>query len=273
MKIRIALAQMPIQKHCAATNLATAESYIKQAKRQRAQLVALPEDFVLGPLAGRVELADGKGQYRQAMQAMAKTYGIDLIAGSIIEQTKHGLKNRAYYFDAQGRQLACYEKVNLWLTERTYIKAGTQAVVAKTRFGKIGLTICWDLVFPELFRQLVRKGAEIVVCPAFWRYGDAGDGLQYDRLAEVHFVNACTTARAFENEMIVCFVNGSNEADKMIHTDKLIGRSQISMPFRGSVARLDHDRGGLLVYTVDTSILKTAEASYQIRGDLKRRVR
>jgi predicted amidohydrolase len=145
--------------------------------------------------------------------------------------------------------------------------------VARTRFGRIGLAICWDLAFPEHFRQLVRQGAELAVCPAFWRYGDAGDGLKHDRMAEVHFVNACTTARAFENEMIVCFVNGSGETDPAGHADKLMGRSQISMPFRGSAARLDHDRSALLVHTVDTSILKTAEASYRIREDLKRRVR
>ena len=67
--------------------------------------------------------------------------------------------------------------MNLWIPERSYLTAGNTTSVFQTRFGKVGLSICWDLAFPEFFRALVRRrGARLVFCPSYWVGKDAGIG-------------------------------------------------------------------------------------------------
>src|SRR5262249_44463271 len=148
-------------------NLAKAEYFIQEAVEQQAQIIVFPEDFVLGPLNGRADLADFDGRYIRHFQELAVKYNVDIAPGSIIERDETGLYNTAYYIDHAGKILGRYRKVNLWLPERSYLDPGRRAVACSTRFGKIGLAICWDLAFPELFRALVAEGAEIVLCPSY----------------------------------------------------------------------------------------------------------
>jgi predicted amidohydrolase len=155
MQITIAVVQFEIAQFAPASNLAKAERFIEEAVEQRAQLIVFPEDFVMGPLNGRADLADFDGHYVKHFQALAQRYEIDIVPGTIIEGDETGLYNTAYYIDCTGAILGRYRKVNLWLSERSYIDPGHQAVVCETRFGKVGLAICWDLAFPELFRAMM----------------------------------------------------------------------------------------------------------------------
>src|SRR6266702_2238894 len=72
------------------------------------------------------------------------------------------------------RAFADYEKVNLWLPERSYITPGEQITVFNTVYGRVGLIICWDLMFPEVFRSMVNQDVDMVICPSYWCFEDAG---------------------------------------------------------------------------------------------------
>ncbi len=270
MQLTIALVQFAITQFQPETNLARAEHFIQEAVTQQADLIVFPEDFIMGPLVGRVDLADFEGRYLQQMQKLAVQYAIDIAPGSIVEGDLSGLYNTAYYIDRSGTVLGRYRKVNLWLSERGYIEPGYEAVVCQTRFGKIGLTICWDLAFPELFRALLAQGAEIVLCPSYWCFEDAGIGRQYAPDAEVTFVDALCTARAFEQEIILVYANAAGSLDLDNEHMELIGHSQVTVPFKGALQRCTHNRETLLVQTLDTTILSHAETAYEIRSDLHR---
>ncbi len=269
MQVNIASVQFAIQQGAPAQNLRRAEHFIKEAASQ-ADIVVFPEDFVTGPLNGQRTLADYEGRYIRHFQQLAAQYAIDIVPGSIIEGDNTGLYNTTYYIDRTGSIKGRYRKVNLWLPERSYVTPGTEFPVFATRFGNVGLLICWDLMFPEAFRALVRQGVELVFCPSYWCFEDAGVGLQHNPDAEVQLVNALCVARACENEIILTYVNAASSAQK---GDGLIGRSQITVPFKGAVLSAQHTHEALLLQTVDTALLTDAENAYEIRADLQGRLR
>jgi len=268
MTFRIALVQFESKQFEPEANLDKAEQLVGQAAAAGAQLVVFPEDFVTGPLSGRLDLADRKGRHREALRAIARRHAVDLVAGSIIEGEGDRLFNTAYYIDARGEVLARYSKANLWLAEKPWCTPGRGAVVCETRWGRVGLAICWDLAFPELFRDMLRLGAEVVVCPSCWCFEDAGTGTRHNPNAEVAFVDSLCVARAFENEMVVAFCNVAGGFAGSKGACHSIGHSQVAVPFKGAAAILGHAREEILVHEVDAAILAEAEVSYEIRKDL-----
>lgn len=270
MQLNIAVVQFEIEQFAPDKNLARAERFIQEAVAQQAQMIVFPEDFVMGPLNGRADLADFDGRYVKYFQALAVKYAIDIVPGSIIEGDETGLYNTAYYIDRSGEILGRYRKVNLWLSERSYIDPGRDAVVCSTRFGKIGLAICWDLAFPELFRAMIAEGVQIVLCPSYWCYEDAGIGMQHDPNSDVKFVDALCTARAFEQEIILVYANAAGTFNLGEEHGTLLGHSQVTVPFKGALHMCDHNREEMFVQSVDTAILADAETAYEIRSDLSK---
>lgn len=270
MQITIAVVQFQIEQFAPERNLARAEQFIQAAVAQQAQLIVFPEDFVLGPLNGRADLADFDQRYVRHFQTLAAQYAIDIAPGSIIEGDETGLYNTAYYIDHTGALLGRYRKVNLWLSERSYLDPGREAVVCDTRFGKIGLAICWDLAFPELFRAMVTQGAELVLCPSYWCYEDAGIGMRHNPDSEITFVNALCIARAFEQEIILVYANAAGELNLGEEHGTLIGHSQVTAPFLGALHLCADNQETMFVQSVDTALLADAETAYEIRRDLQK---
>ena len=273
MRIKIAVVQFAIQQFAPLENLGKAEQFIKEAVSQQAQIIVFPEDFVTGPLSGNNAFADYERRYVKHFQQLALQYSIDIVPGSIIEGDSTGLYNTTYYIDRTGEIQGRYQKVNLWLPERGYITAGTGIPVFHTRYGKMGLIICWDLMFPEVFRAMVRQDVDIVICPSYWCFEDAGEGIRHDARAEIKLVKALCVTRAFENEIVLVYANAAGSANFEGVEEHLIGRSQITVPFKGSLQLLDHNKEAMFIQEVDTAILQDAEKSYEIRKDLKTRVK
>jgi predicted amidohydrolase len=272
MDVNIAVVQFAITSAAPEENLKKARMFVEEAAVQ-ADMIVFPEDFVTGPLCGNRTLADYKGQYRGYFQELARQYAIDIVPGSIIEGDQDGLLyNTAYYIDKTGTIKGRYRKTNLWLPERTYLTPGDEVIVFDTEYGKVGLIICWDLIFPEVFRMMVRQGVEIVICPSYWCYEDAGVGLRYDANSEVKLVNALCVARAFENEVVVVYANAADSINiQQSQQERLIGQSQITVPFKGVLHLLSHAREEMFMQKVETDILRDAEAAYEIRKDLLER--
>ncbi|MDO8444121.1 MAG: carbon-nitrogen hydrolase family protein [bacterium] len=270
MKLKIAVVQFDIKRLAPDDNLEKAEKFIDKAATSDADLIVFPEDFVTDPIVGIKEFADSAHKYRDHFQNLAKKYSIDLVPGSFIEEGNGKLYNTAYYIDSNGKVLSRYRKINLWHPERRCFTPGQETVAFDTRFGKVGLIICWDLIFPEVFREMARRGVEIVICPSYWCSGDAGKGIDYDTNSEIKLVNSLSVGRAFENEIIFVYCNAAGKLNLGKYSDTLIGHSQITAPFHGSIKRLEHNREEMFIQEVDTAILKVAEKAYKIRADLNK---
>ena len=270
MQLRVAVVQFEISQFTPQENLAKAEQFIQRAVTSAADLIVFPEDFLVGPLNGRDDLADFDQSYVKHFQQLASQYHIDIVPGSIIEGDESGLYNTAYYIDRSGDILGRYRKVNLWLPERSYVTPGNDITVFATRFGKVGLIICWDLMFPEIFRAMVKEGVEIVICPSYWCLEDAGNGQQFNPHAEVMLVNALCIARAFEHEIVLVYANAAGKTNLDGNKYTLIGQSQVTVPFKGPLDIVMHNDEAMFVQEVDTAILAIAEESYEIRSDLQK---
>ncbi len=162
-------------------NLVEAGRLIQMAKQQGAELVVLPENF---PIMGVEESDKVKirepykdGRIQTFLSEQAKKYGIWIVGGTVPLQCDDPKKIIAacIVYNSEGEVVARYEKIHLFdveldneesYKESETISNGRDTVVVDTPFGKLGLAICYDLRFPELFRQLADKGAEIIAIPS-----------------------------------------------------------------------------------------------------------
>ncbi|HOX08359.1 MAG TPA: carbon-nitrogen hydrolase family protein [Planctomycetota bacterium] len=271
--IRVALAQMPVNWKEPEANVQRAEALIAQAAGMGADLAALPECFV-APARERSEAIPGPLSRR--FSALARKLRIHLVMGSIGERCGEQLFNTACLIDDRGWLIGRYRKRFLWFTERALGTAGTSAPVFRTRLGRIGLAVCWDLAFPEHFRELALAGADLTVCPAYWQAGDRFGRLSPGQArkvvllpgAEEFFVNSCVAARAAENGMAMAFVNAVGRTRVQGRSDRLIGLSQVVVPFRGTVASAG-DAPALVVADVDMGLVREAERVYALREDAR----
>lgn len=159
-------------------NLAEVLAGIDRAARMGAQFVSLPETWnYLGEKAGQAAAAVSiPGDLTGILADKARQQGIWLHAGSILEQTGSGkLSNTTLVFDPGGEIVATYRKIHLFdvdiegqpaFRESDSIAPGDQVVTFDMDGTKVGLAICYDLRFPELFRLLALAGAEIIMLPA-----------------------------------------------------------------------------------------------------------
>ncbi|MFM1892110.1 MAG: hypothetical protein RLZ44_1187 [Pseudomonadota bacterium] len=163
-------------------NLLETEKLVEQAARKGARLVVLPENFAFMGNTCRevtkVREAAGAGQLQDFLSQLADRLDIWLVGGTIPLQANDPAKARAacLVFDDRGRLAARYDKMHLFdvqlaenaerYEESAIFEPGDTAVVLDTPFGRLGLAVCYDLRFPELFRHLVDQGAEILALPA-----------------------------------------------------------------------------------------------------------
>lgn len=264
MIIKVAVVQMAISIFDAEAALIKAKSYIKKASG-RADIIVFPEYLISWNFTG------DENYYRKEFQNLAKEYGIDIVTGSMLTKSKNKLFNTTYYISSKGKIKGTYKKINLWHLEKPETSPGNEICVFNTKFGRIGLCICWDLAFPEIYREMVKKKALIVICPSFWNNQDASPkGLKYNPLAEQLFIDSCCVSRAFENEIIHIFCNAAGEEKNQGYKKILAGHSQITVPFKGAIKKLNHNKEEMFIQEIDTSILKDAEKAYKIRADLKK---
>lgn len=273
MQCRVAVVQYRVKQFDHKKNFRTIERYIAKAAKKKADIIVFPEDAVEGWIKYRPDLVDYQHARCAQFQKLAKQYKIAIVPGSIMEGDAKGIYNTTYFIDSDGSILGTYRKVHLWLPERGAYTPGHTSVVCQTKFGKIGLAICWDLAFPELFRSMARKNAQIVICPSYWCYEDAGRGQLYDKRSEEKAIDAFCVERAFENEIILVFCNAAGVQVFGHNREKLVGHSQVTEPFKGVVKKFNHHREGMFIAEVDTSILRQAETSYKIKNDLRKNLR
>ncbi|MBD3319352.1 hypothetical protein GF342_05585 [Candidatus Woesearchaeota archaeon] len=266
MKFKIAVVQLEIDVCSAKETFKKVEPYIRKASG-RADIIVFPEYLISW------NFEDVGKQYVKRFQELAKKYTIDIVTGSMISQYKKKKYNTLYYISSNGKIKGAYRKINLWHPERHHIAYGNETCVFNTTFGKIGLSICWDVVFPEMYRAMIRKGARIVICPAFWSDQDASPkGLRHNPRAEEVFIDSCCTSRACENEIIHVFCNAAGSWQDNKTKWDLTGHSQITVPFKGAIRKLNHNKEAMFIQEVDTTVLNDAEKAYKIRKDLKTRI-
>jgi predicted amidohydrolase len=237
-------------------NLVLIRQQIEQAKSQGAELVVLPECFAFMQ-SSRAQLfesaeVDGSGKIQAFLSVTAKTLDIWIIGGSLPLQTLTAGKvsNTLLAYDNQGKRVARYDKIFLFdvslssgerYRESDYTEPGGSLEIMDSPVGKIGLSICYDLRFPEIYRKLTHMGAQLLVVPSAFSHTTG----QYHWLPLLQ-------ARAIEN---LCYVIAP--AQTGIHTSgrKTWGHTVIIDPWGKVLAELQTECG-IVVVDVDLELLR-----------------
>ncbi|MDO8437723.1 MAG: carbon-nitrogen hydrolase family protein [Nitrosomonadaceae bacterium] len=175
--IRVAAIQMVAGPNVFA-NLKEAARLIEIAASQGAKLAALPEYFCLMGMKDADKVAareqDGSGPIQEFLSETARRLGIWLVGGSVplVSSRPDKVRNSCLVYDDAGKQVARYDKIHLFglelgsehYSEEETIEAGSGVVALESPFGRIGLSICYDLRFPELYRSMGK--VDIILAPA-----------------------------------------------------------------------------------------------------------
>src|SRR5215211_1880755 len=210
-------------------NLEVAERLVRAAAADGAELVALPEKWnVLGApealLAGAEPL---DGPTIAASRAWARELGVNLLAGSVVERVegRDKLSNTSVLIDADGEIEAVYRKIHMFdvdvggvaYRESEHEEPGTEIVLGDAGDVRVGLTVCYDVRFPELYRILAVRGARVITVPAAFTLHTGKD--HWELLLR---------ARAVENQVFVIAPGQIGEAPPHYHS---YGRSMIVDPW------------------------------------------
>ena len=178
---KVAAIQMT-SSHIVAENLAAALELLREAKDLGALVACLPENFSFIGLkdADKLQVAetDGDGPVQAFLSDTAAALDMWILGGTIVIRTDDSSRvaNSSLLIDAQGKRVARYDKIHLFdvtipgrneqYRESNHVLPGRDPVIADTPVGKLGLSVCYDMRFPELYRELVLQGAEWLAMPA-----------------------------------------------------------------------------------------------------------
>ena len=252
MTVTLALAQLQVEGGRTGENTRRAEEAIETAAARGADLVALPEIFNVGYFAfesyeSAAEPLDGATI--SLLQDRATDHDIAILAGSIVEDletssergfetpAREGYANTSVFIDSDGTRQAVYRKQHLFgygSAEQELLTPGETLGTAEFEGFTVGMTTCYDLRFPELYRELTDEGVTLVLVPSAWPY------------PRVEHWQLLPRARAVENLCYVAAINGTGSFD----SSELLGRSTVYDPWGTVIAGLG-DEPGVVTASVD----------------------
>lgn len=260
-KIKLALAQISSKRESKSENLCKIEKLTLKAKEQGADLVIFPEMSLTGyvVLDQVYELAETiPGPSTEKVEALAKRTGMHIIFGmpELSEKTQATIFNTAVFVGPRGL-IGKYRKMYLpthsVFEEKRYFRPGYEAAAFQTEIGNIGLSICYDVFFPEVFRMTRLKGAQLIVC------------ISASPAVRRGYFEILTSARALENTAFLAYVNLAGVEDGL----QFWGGSRLVCPTGDVVAKAKYDEDDFVVCDVDFSDLRSAETFIPTLRDLR----
>jgi len=251
--LRVGVVQMNSTADLSA-NLDAARGLVEAAARQGAELIALPENFAFLRREGQpIPCAQGlDGEIVGTVRSLAQKLGVWILGGTFPEATVDSrVHNTSVLVSPEGDLAAIYRKIHLFdvdlrdsgggtFTESAIVAPGDEVVVADTPLGRIGLSVCYDLRFPELYRAMADRGAEFIAVPSAFTPETGKD----------HWA-VLLRARAIENQ---AFVLAPAQCGRHSEDRRSYGRSLIVDPW-GTVLAQGTDRPGILIAECDRAYL------------------
>jgi predicted amidohydrolase len=260
-KIRLALAQISSKRENKSENLKKIEELTIKAKEQGADLIIFPEMSLTGYviLDQVYELAETiPGPSTDKVEDLAKKIGMHIIFGmpELSEKTQATIFNTAVFVGPKGL-IGKYRKMYLpthsVFEEKRYFRPGYEPSAFQTDIGNIGLSICYDVFFPEVFRLSRLKGAQLIICIS------ASPAVRRD------FFEILTSARALENTAFLAYVNLAGVEDGL----QFWGGSRLICPTGDVVTKAKYDEEDFVVCDVNFGDLRAAETFIPTLRDLR----
>jgi len=261
-EVTIALGQVSSKVGDKDHNITIIKKIIKQAKKRKASLIAFPELSLTGYVVRdrAYELAEPvpDGPSIRQVEGIAKKENVHVILGMIEKSAKASavLHNVAVLIGPKG-YIGKYQKMYLpthsVFEEKRYFRPGYKTPVFDTDIGKLGITICYDVYFPEVTRMLALKGAKLIVC------------ISASPSVRKGFFETLTAARAIENTVFVAFVNLAGIQDGL----QFWGGSRIIAPSGNLISQARYDKDDLITARINYSDLTRVQAWVPTLRDLR----
>lgn len=269
--VKVAAIQMASGPNVSA-NLNEANRLIAKAAEAGARLVVLPENFAIMGMSehDKVEVReqDGQGQIQYFLSKQAARHGVWIVGGTIplVADDDNKVRGACLLLDDKGNRVARYDKIHLFdvhvpesgehYNESETLESGSEAVVADTPFGRVGLAVCYDLRFPELFRKLVDQGAQIIAMPS-----------AFTAITGNAHWEVLVRARAIEN---LCYMVASAQGGYHVNGRETYGNSMIVNPWGVVMDRLNHG-AGYVIADLDMDYLKSTRRNFPVLEHRKMR--
>lgn len=251
---RVAVIQM-VSSANVKENLSSLDPLFSKAREECAKLLILPENFAFMGMheTDKLVIAEemGQGEIQSTVSRLAKQYGLWVIAGSIpLRSSSNRVKAACIVYNDKGETIAHYNKVHMFDVrvspeeahqESLTIEPGDKLVVVDTPVGRVGLSICYDLRFPELYRQLVLKGAELFTVPS-----------AFTAVTGAAHWEILLRARAIEN---LSYVLAPNQGGKHVNGRHTYGHSMIIEPW-GKILSEQKSGSGIIFADIDLQRLR-----------------
>lgn len=263
-KYKVAAIQMASGPNVSA-NLLEAKRLISMAASSEAKLVVLPENFAIMGMAEsdkvKIREKEGVGQIQEFLQEQAARHDIWLVGGTIPIEADDDKKIRAacILYDNSGAQVVRYDKTHLFdvhlpdsdvrYVESETIEAGDKYCVHDTPFGKLGIAVCYDLRFPELFRSMLQKDVEVIAIPSAFT----------KKTGKSHW-DILVRARAIEN---LSYVIAADQGGYHVNGQESYGHSMIVDPWGNVLDRLPNG-SGVVVADIDRNALHKIRQSFPV---------
>lgn len=259
MIITVSVVQMDVATSKPEENLEKGESYIAEAARRGSDLVCFPEMWTTGfNWANNRRMAREHKKVIDRVAGMAKQYGI-WINGSMLTPAGEGdVSNTSILFDPEGGRAGTYSKAHLFsmLHEDEHVEAGNSLCVVDTPWGRTGLTVCYDIRFPELFRTYALMDAKIILSPMAFPY------------PRVQHWKVLVRARAIENQL---FMVGPNQVGSEDFgpdgTVTYFGDSVVIDPWGQTVIEASETGEMLLTTRMDVGMVDEVRGKMNVLGD------
>ena len=245
--MKVSCLQMNMKLGCPEENFAHAEQLICNAMQDNPDVLVLPETWNTGffPKENLAELSGKDGdEVKSHIGALAKQYGVNIVAGSVSNVRDRKVFNTAMVFDRDGKCIAEYDKTHLFtpMGEDDYYTCGDHLCHFTLDGVRCGVIICYDVRFPELTRSLALQGLDMLFVVSQWPK------------ERIFHLRTLTTARAIENQMFVVYCNSCGTAGKIVYG----GNSAIIEPF-----------GKTLALAGEIEEIITADCDMQILSDIR----
>lgn len=248
--VKVALIQFESVLGNTTENTLWAEKCCEEAAAQGNDIICLPEMFSTGYnldligekipyMAQKVE-----GETVTALRKITKKWGCCIIAPIVLEKELRGIAYNSAVVIEDGRILGVYDKNHLWAQEKFFFRMGADYPIFQTKYGKIGVMICYDAGYPEAARILALRGAEIIFCPAAWRAQD------------IYMWDLNLRQRALENNCFVAGVNRFGREGELY----LCGESKVIDPMGKIIAQLQEEAAGTLYAELDMNEIEKSRA-------------
>jgi nitrilase len=245
-------------------NLNEVVKHIDQASAEGAELIVLPENFGLMPMSDEDKLQhverDGEGPMQDALAQAAAKNKVWIVGGTIPIKSRESKRawQTCFLYDARGQQVARYDKVHLFdvtidesderYSESSCTLPGSSLTVVDTPFGRLGLSICYDLRFPELYRAMLDQGMEIAAVPSAFT----------KTTGQAHW-EVLVKARAIENS---AYVIAAAQGGFHVNGRETYGHSMIVNPWGASVSEPMGSESGFTLANIDVERLRQLRATF-----------